>query len=330
MQTGDLSIEDAAAQLGLPCRLLERAVENGLLLPKNGRPPWSFTRQEIDLVGNYDSLPTLLSRIRRDADGDCLGRYIGPDEFIQQNQYILPFGGCWLVSDGGKLRTAKGRMRSFDYYIAPCVRWAWDFGVIHSADYGKCHEGMTIAEMLRLRFRKGQVADTPDYAHSEPGDEQEFRQVLNPQALDNTLHYLYEVKLIAPAPGVIMTRQGRLHDPAFGEQVEGLRARGEDDDHEGFLIDHGKDEFSQFSHVLGRTLAVRPGQKVERGEFLCKAGGKHRFMTHLHWAIWDSSNPLLAQGVPVRISACQVYRNGQFVLENEVWLERGMLVRNIP
>ncbi|MBI5724471.1 MAG: M23 family metallopeptidase [Planctomycetes bacterium] len=328
MATEDISVEELSAKIGIPVHILDRAIENGLLLPRNNRQPFVFTREEIALISDWAAVPKLLSRIRRDGNGEYVGRYIGPDDYGQKNRYILPFEGCWLVTDGGKLRTAKGRMRSFDYYMAPCVRWAWDFCAIHPDDYGKCHVGMPIIEMLRLRFRRGQEPNIPDYDHSEPGDEHEFRKILNPEALDNKRHYLYEVDLVAPARGVIMTRKSLLDDPSFVERIEFLRDRGEDDDHEGFMIKHDNDEYSQFAHVLGRTIAVRPGQQVEQGEFLCKAGGKHCFMPHLHWAVWDNWHPILAQGLPIRISNCMAYRENQFVAENNVWLERGMLVKN--
>lgn len=94
------------------------------------------------------------------------------------------------------------------------------------------------------------------------------------------------------------------------------------------MIDHGNNEFSQVAHVLARTIIVKPGQKVKRSQFLCKAGGK-QFMPHLHWRVWDSWNPLFAQSLPITISECFVYENGTFIKRDNVWLERGLLVKNI-
>jgi len=329
MPETSFSIQDLAEMLKIPVPLLERAVENGLLIPTEPVAPYFFSKEEVEQMGNWAAIPQLLSRVKRDPNGDYVGRHIGPDEYVQQNRYILPFEGCWLVTDGGKLRTSQGRMRSFDYYMAPCIRWAWDFCAIAPEDYDKCYPGMSVSEMLRLRFRREQKENVPDYAHSEPEEPNEFRKVLNPEALESSLHYLYKVNLVAPAAGTILTRQGHREDPAFKQRIDFLRTNAEDDDHEGFMIDHGNGEFSQISHVLGRTIRVLPGQQVEQGDFLCKAGARHAFMSHLHWAVWDHWHPVLAQGLPIRISACMVYEKGGFQEKEKVWLERGMLVKNI-
>jgi len=319
--TADCSIEELSRLIAVDIPILERAVANGLLRPRDGRHPPRFSRAEAGLVADYSAIPRLLGRVRRDSRNDYVGRYIGPEDFEQKNRYILPFRGCWLVTDGGRQRGADGRWPSFHYYLAPCVRWAWDFCVIHPDEFDQCRAGMPVAEMLRLRFRRGQEPGKPDCALSEPGAAVPFREILNPDATDSRLHYLYGADVLAPAPGVILDRRGRA-------DAEGFVAGAHSPDDGSFLIRHDGGEFSQIAHVLGETIAVRPGQRVERGEFLCRAGFKHAFLPHLHWAVWDSWHPVFAQALPVRIAACEVYRDGRFVAGHDVWCERGLLVRN--
>ena len=50
MQSNETSIEDLAGKIGVPVHLLYRAVENGLLLPKNDQKPLVFSKREVDLI----------------------------------------------------------------------------------------------------------------------------------------------------------------------------------------------------------------------------------------------------------------------------------------
>jgi len=96
-----------------------------------------------------------------------MGKFIEPGAYAQKNRYILPFKGCWLVTDGGRETAPNGRIRQSHFYMAPCVRWAWDFGVVHPDDRTKCHMGMSRTELLALRFRKGKAEGSPDFEFSE-------------------------------------------------------------------------------------------------------------------------------------------------------------------
>ncbi len=323
-----ISIEELAKKINVPSKLIEQAVLNDLAIPVDKKKPYFFSKNEVEKLMDYGSIGRLIqSRLKRDKKNEYSGKYIEPGDYIPKNEYILPFKDCWLVTDGGKERTAEGYMRSCHYYIAPCVRWAWDFDIIYPDDYKKCHIGMSAAEVFKLRLRRGQKEDVPDYEMPRWWEKKEYFKVLNPDANDYLKHYFYGVDIIAPADGVIMTRSGSIDDSSFVAAIEAAR-EAHDDRQMSFMIDHGSDEFSQIAHIIARTLAAKPGEKVKQSQFLCKAGGKCPHMPHLHWAIMDSWHPLFAQGLPVAISECLVYRDDKFVKEKNVWLERGLLVRN--
>ncbi len=344
-----LSLADVARMARTDPRVIRRAVGNGLAVALRADEPGAplqFERGEVEAWLDPENLHALLgSRLKRGPDGSFLGDYPAPGSYHQKNHFILPFEGCWLVQDGGDMRTADGRLRNTHCYCEPCYRWACDFVVIHPDDLPNTHVGMTLHEMHRLRRRRGQSAGAPDVESSEPEDTPtaSFWRILNPEILEPRLSNLYEVNVVAPAAGVFMTRQGKCHDPQFEDAVARL-AREHLDDEMGFLVDHGDSEISQIAHVLGRTIQVKPGERVKQGQILCKAGGRHRSLPHLHWAVRDSWVDYLACGLPIRISDCFLYErgdgprpgegagqqqgHGEFVPRANLLLQRGMVVQN--
>ena len=326
-----LSLNDAAKLINVDSAILERSVANGLARPVEPQQPYFFSENEVqDWINPAKFWPLLGERLRRDANGVYVGKFAEAIDCRRRNDYILPFTGCWLAIDGGTLRTADGRVRNTHCYVEPCYRWACDFIVIALEDYHKCYVGMKDSEVTRLRARRGQTENTPDYerTESEVNPFQSCGQTLNPLVQDNRLSFQFEVNIVAPADGVFMTRQGSRNDSEFDSLIGTLEREARDDEI-GFLIDHGNGELSQIGHVLGRTVRVRPGQRVARGEVLCKAGGCNHSLPHLHWALRDCWNDLLASGLPPVVNECEVYERGEFVRSKNVTLQRGMLLRNV-
>lgn len=321
------SIESIARRIHVPVNLIERAVDLGLAVPATTQTPYHFSDDEVTQWLNWDGVGRLIQqRLKRNDRGEYLGRFIEPGDYESKNQYILPFDGTWLVTDGGAARADNGWIRQNHYYMAPCIRWAWDFCVIHPDDYDKCYPGMSTSDLLALRFRKGQEENTPDFRMSEPWEEEEYRESIHPDSSDTRANYCYGLNIIAPADGIITTRMGAIDDPEFSNTVK--RAQDTDSDEQfDFMISHRNGEYSQVAHVLAKSVKVVPGQEVKQGTLLCGAGGK-AFMPHLHWGVWDSWHPLFAQALPSTISKCLVYQNGAFVKKENVWLERGILVKN--
>jgi len=340
-----LSIDEATRLARTDRRIIQRAIDNGLAIP-SASSGIQFAKPEVEAWLDPGRVHELLaSRLRRASNGMFFGNFPEPDTYRHKNRFILPFVGSWLVQDGGDMKTADGRIRNTHCQCEPCYRWACDFVVIAPDDIPKAYVGMSLGEMHRLRRRRGQPEGIPDVESSEPGDalEECFWNIINEDILDPRLSYLYEVDVIAPASGVFMTRKGKVYDPQFEEIVGKLASQGKDDEM-GFMIDHGSSEISQIGHVLGRTIQIKPGEKVHQGQTLCKAGGRHRYLPHLHWAIRDSYSDYLASGLPIMISNCSVYEkpssggsnknakllkeHGGFVPKTNILLQRGMVVKN--
>ncbi len=324
------SLDAAAKLVKAEPAIIRRAVANGLAVPLEEGEPFSFTEEEVrGWIDPSKRWELLGARMRRGPHGAFVGQFVEPGEYRQRNRYILPFTGCWLNIDGGNLQTADGRIRNTHYYCEPWFRWSSDFTVIAPDDYPKCRRGMTDQQIMSLRHRRGQNESAPDFERSEsetyPFDS--WGKTLNPQGIENQLGFLYEMDVIAPADGIFMTRQGATEDRQFNEYIASL-AKNKQDDELGFLLDHGKGELSQIGHVLGRTLEVRPGQRVRQGQVICKAGGRTNGMPHLHWAVRDNWNDYLACTLPITIAECLVYAGETFETRRDVWLEKGMLVKN--
>ena len=327
-----LSLDDAARIVHADPAIIRRAVANGITLPLEPHEPYFFTPEEVQSWSDKSKRLELFGRLGRNSQGAFNGRYPEPGEFRQRNRYVLPFSGCWLVIDGGDIHTADGRVRNTHYYVEPCFRWASDLVAIAREDYGKCRVGMTDREIMALRMRAGQAENTPDFERSE-SEADPFKSwggVLNREGLDNRINFQYGLDIVVPADGVFLTRQGASNDGEFNAQVAALKREGLEDEKE-FLIDHGQGELSQFGHVLGRSIRVRPGERVSQGQVLCTAAGRcrHETLPHLHWAVRDHCNDCLAAALPVTISACEIYEHGAFVKRQDVWLQRGMLVQNV-
>lgn len=337
-----LYLHDAARITRTDPSIILRAVNNGLAVPYRKNAPQDllqFEAHEVEAWTDPGRLYQLLGeRAKRRSDARFLGNFPEPDTYQQKNSFILPFKGDWLVMDGGHMQTADGRIRNAHCYCEPCYRWACDFIIIHPDDVQKTHVGMTLNQMHQLRRRKGQPEGTPDVESSEPEDNPmaSYWKILNERSLEPQLNYLYEVDVVAPADGIIMTRNGHTDDPQFEKKILKLALENSDEEM-GFMVDHGNSEISQIAHVLGRTIHVRPGEVVKQGQTLCKTGGRHGALPHLHWAVRDCWNDYLASGLPIKVSECCVYEpsgightemQGHFVTQTNIFLQRGMVVKN--
>jgi len=71
------------------------------------------------------------------------------------------------------------------------------------------------------------------------------------------------------------------------------------------LVDHGNGEFSLFAHLKQGSVAVKPGQKVARGEPLGAMGmSGDAFLVHLHYQL--QSGPAFEEGLPAIFEGVRV------------------------
>ena len=147
------------------------------------------------------------------------------------------------------------------------------------------------------------------------------RHINNGRALTDYLCYGQDV--IAPADGeVIAVRDGVRDAPHPGSgwiDFLALDFRGN------FVtIKHADGEYSFLAHLIPGSIAVRAGQRVQRGQLIGRCGNSgHSSEPHLHFHIQDRPSFWLAAGLPVRFDALIVDGVPQ---DQPRYLARGMRV----
>ncbi len=65
------------------------------------------------------------------------------------------------------------------------------------------------------------------------------------------------------------------------------------------IVDLGERRFAFFAHLQPRSIRVRVGDRVRRGDVLARIGNSgHSSKPHLHFHIADANSPLRAEGLP--------------------------------
>lgn len=109
-----------------------------------------------------------------------------------------------------------------------------------------------------------------------------------------TDYYCYGQPILAPADGIVVTAIDSLPDQPIGSR-DPLHAAGNH-----VVIDHGHHEYSLLAHLQPRSLKVRPGQKVKRGDVLGSAGNSgNTSEPHLHVHLMNGPSMDGADGLPM-------------------------------
>lgn len=76
--------------------------------------------------------------------------------------------------------------------------------------------------------------------------------------------------------------------------------------------------YAAFAHLQRGSIAVRPGQIVQRGQVLGKVGHSgNSTAPHLHFQLMDRSNLLSAKGIPCVFACYDLYKNGKWQTVSE-------------
>ena len=71
--------------------------------------------------------------------------------------------------------------------------------------------------------------------------------------------------------------------------------------------------YAAFAHLQEGSIAVKPGQKVRKGQVLGKVGHSgNSTAPHLHFQLMDSSDLLTAKGLPCAFERYEVFRDGEW------------------
>jgi len=132
-----------------------------------------------------------------------------------------------------------------------------------------------------------------------------------------TGYYCYGQPILAPAPGVVVIAVDTLPDQAIGSR-DAVHPGGNH-----VVIDHGNHEFSLLAHMQPRSLRVKVGTHVKRGQLLGLAGNSgNTSEPHLHVHLMNGPNMADADGLPMPFTNYMI--DGAFIDRGE--LKRFQLV----
>ena len=111
----------------------------------------------------------------------------------------------------------------------------------------------------------------------------------------------FGVPVVAPAPGMVVVAAGDMPDD-IPYDLERLRKEPMLMVGNHVVIDHGNGEYSALAHFRNGSLAVKAGDRVERGQLLGRMGrsGMGSGLVHVHYELRTSPDLFNAGGLPVR------------------------------
>jgi murein DD-endopeptidase MepM/ murein hydrolase activator NlpD len=118
---------------------------------------------------------------------------------------------------------------------------------------------------------------------------------------------------------VVWARDGARELPPFRESKK----------HEAgnfLILEHGKDEFTEFRHLQRGSIPVKTGDRVAAGQLIGRCGNSGNAVTpHLHFAVLGSYNPIATR--PFRLSSYEVMTAPNVWQPGDGELKQGQIVR---
>jgi len=110
--------------------------------------------------------------------------------------------------------------------------------------------------------------------------------------------------VLAPADGRVVWARDRSPDPPLSKSI----VKGGDTGNF-LIIEHAPQEYTEFRHLQARSLRVKVGDRVTRGQEIARCGNSgNAGMPHLHVGFLGSVDPIATR--PVTFSHYEVLRNG--------------------
>lgn len=111
----------------------------------------------------------------------------------------------------------------------------------------------------------------------------------------------YGREIHAAADGSVVAVEGRVRQAFLGWGLCDFTASSFVGNH--VLVKHAEGEFALYAHLVRGSIAVTPGDRVERGQVLGLCGHTgHSTEPHLHFHLQDSADLFRGMGLPVRFS----------------------------
>jgi murein DD-endopeptidase MepM/ murein hydrolase activator NlpD len=133
-------------------------------------------------------------------------------------------------------------------------------------------------------------------------------------------YYCYDQPVLAPADGVVVD----VHDgdPELGWGGGFSHPLKHSFTGNAVTIRHAEGEYSSLVHLVPGSIAVEPGEHVERGEQVGRCGHSgNSAEPHLHFQLHDHPTFEISAGLPVRFDDVDVNMPGVDVVETTDWTE---------
>ena len=127
--------------------------------------------------------------------------------------------------------------------------------------------------------------------------------------------------VLAPADGKVVWARDRSPDPPLNKPIKG-------DTGNFLIIEHAPREATEFRHLQAKSLLVKVGDRVTKGQAIARCGNSgNAGVPHLHMGFLGSVDPIATR--PVRFSRYQVYDRGSWSPGTGL-PTAGQLVRRLP
>ncbi|RKD93498.1 M23 family metallopeptidase [Halopiger aswanensis] len=114
-------------------------------------------------------------------------------------------------------------------------------------------------------------------------------------------YYCFGEPILAPADGVVVSTRDNHRDYHRTNGWMDPLQRSILGNH--VVIDHENGEYSVLAHLQRGSVAVEPGERVERGQQVARCGNSgNTTEPHLHFHLQDRSSFFLGMGLPIRFS----------------------------
>jgi len=97
------------------------------------------------------------------------------------------------------------------------------------------------------------------------------------------------------------------------------------------VLDLGNNRFALYAHLQPKSIKVRPGDQVTRGQVLALVGNSGNTVApHLHFHVMDGPSPLASNGLPYAIDAYEVTGHGPSTAAFDTAEEKGTPLELAP
>src|SRR5262249_38518940 len=119
---------------------------------------------------------------------------------------------------------------------------------------------------------------------------------------DNRSYHAYNAEVIAVADGQVISIKDGIPENVPNSSPMAVPITLETIGGNNVVEDLGGGKYAFYAHLIPGTIAVKPGDRVKRGQLLGRLGNSgNSTEPHLHFHVCDAPDPLFSNGLPFEI-----------------------------